>query len=98
MLTLPKWSDHRSKAYFLGTLPEKDRATEGEMLQCIHCQFTWKVQPGSGIKRGWCSSCGGVTCEKPTCNKHCGGMLHFMRQIEASESKSRWLAKLGIGR
>jgi hypothetical protein len=94
MLVLPKWTVKKAAAYSVGDLPEKDRAEEADWLQCCHCQMNWKVLPGSGEKRGWCYSCGQVTCGKPRCQQHCGGMLHFMRKIEAIEAKGRFLAGL----
>ena len=98
MLVLPKWTARKASAYVRGDLPEKDAALERDCLQCKHCQMTWYVQPGSGAKRGWCFTCGGPTCGKPRCEQHCGGQLHFMREIERMEAKGRWFESLGLGR
>ena len=38
-----------------------------DMLQCVHCRFSWEVVVGSGIERGFCSRCVGYTCGKPAC-------------------------------
>lgn len=97
MLILPQWSHRRAVAYSLETYPDTDRKGEADYVQCRHCQFTWQVRPGSGARRGWCYSCGGPVCGKPTCMQHCGGMRHFMREIERQEARGRWLRKIGIG-
>ncbi len=59
---------------------------EFDTLMCIHCQYHWRVIPGSGRKRGWCVSCNGALCGKEQCMKVCA---HFMKQIEAIEAKGR---------
>lgn len=38
-----------------------------DLLQCCHCQYTWRLQPGSGRRRGFCHRCNAVTCGKPEC-------------------------------
>lgn len=97
LLVLPKWTARKSAAYVRGDLPEKDAAFEADMVSCKHCQYLWYVQPGSGEKRGWCSVCAGPVCGKPRCMKHCGGLLHFMKEVERIEARGRWLASIGIG-
>lgn len=39
-----------------------------DTLTCKHCGYTWIPVKGSGKVRGWCGSCGGVTCGRPECN------------------------------
>lgn len=41
---------------------------ESDVHQCCHCQLTWQYKPGSGIRRGFCTRCGGVTCGKTACD------------------------------
>ena len=94
LLVNPQWTSRKAAAYVRGDFPEKDAALEADMLMCKHCQMTWYVKPGSGIKRGWCYSCQGPTCGKPRCEQHCGGRLHFMRDIERMEAKGRWLRSI----
>ena len=98
MLVLPKWIARKASGYVRGDLPEKDAALEGDTLSCRHCQAFWIVKPGSGEKRGWCFLCNGPTCGKPRCMQHCGGQLHFMREIENMERKGRWFESIGVGR
>jgi hypothetical protein len=70
--------------YFVVTDNETDRVLdEGETLMCMHCQFHWKVKPGSGITRGWCWKCGGPTCGKQACE---GACLHWEKALELFES------------
>ena len=39
-----------------------------DTLTCKHCGYTWIPIKGSGKTRGWCGSCGGVTCGSHKCN------------------------------
>ena len=69
-------------------LTEPGQATvETETLSCCHCQFTWHVSPGSGLKRGWC-----YLCQKPVCGKkRClSGCLPWEKQMEINEAKARF--------
>ena len=96
LLVNPRWTSRKAAAYVRGDLPEKDAAFEADMLMCKHCQHTWYMQPGSGIKRSWCTSCNGpLCCRTPRCSRVCGGSsAHFMREIERMEAKGRWLARI----
>ena len=40
---------------------------EGETRQCAHCQFLWDYVPGSGVRRGLCTSCNGLICARQEC-------------------------------
>lgn len=40
--------------------------TEGQTLQCAHCQYTWILKKGSGKTRGFCTNCMGYVCG-PAC-------------------------------
>ncbi len=40
---------------------------EHDVLKCVHCQYIWQVQPGSGRKRGFCLKCMGPTCGQEKC-------------------------------
>lgn len=37
--------------------------------QCVHCGRHWMVQRGSGITRGFCLKCHGITCGTKKCDK-----------------------------
>jgi hypothetical protein len=39
-----------------------------DTLTCVHCDYTWIRIIGSKRKRGWCMSCGGVTCGSRECS------------------------------
>ena len=58
---------NKPSGYFV-SYDKNDNKVEGETRQCIHCQATWIYKPGSGRKYGFCLRCGGVTCNKPSCN------------------------------
>jgi hypothetical protein len=40
---------------------------EGDTLSCCHCRRHWQVRKGSGEDRGYCWSCGAVTCGHADC-------------------------------
>lgn len=42
---------------------------EGEQRQCVHCQFLWTYQPGSGTRRGYCLHCDGFLCGREVCQQ-----------------------------
>lgn len=42
------------------------RKVESDIKKCCHCGSYWKVQPGSGIQRGYCGRCGDFFCS-PSC-------------------------------
>lgn len=47
----------------------KDGVVTGETHQCSHCQYVWEAKPGSGNRRGFCSSCNAMTCGRESCRK-----------------------------
>lgn len=65
---------------------EESVVEEHDTLMCVHCQFIWKVQPGSGRVRGWCMRCSGPTCGKKPCESRC---VPFERAIEEQERRIR---------
>ncbi len=67
--------------------------TEYETLMCMHCQYHWQIQPGSGIRRGWCMNCGGPTCGKKRCETSC---KHFEKVVEEIEAAARMAANLRV--
>ena len=77
----------------------RDRETgevleETDTLMCVHCQFTWRFKPGSGVERGYCYRCSGVPCGKDSCIISCNP---FEAVIELQEAEYRELRKrLGI--
>ena len=76
-------STRRAKGYAVWTEPGQ-RLIERDTLQCVHCGGHWLVEPGSGIKRGWCTLCSGP---------HCGGQgcwtcTPFERRLEQEERRA----------
>ena len=47
------------------------KVDEADLMQCKHCQYTWRYVPGSGRKRGWCLHCNGPLCGKKKCMERC---------------------------
>lgn len=67
-MVLLKLVDRRPAGFL--TLVDDDTGMalmESGLRQCVHCQFTWQHQPGSGILRGFCFRCNGHTCGKVAC-------------------------------
>lgn len=64
--------------------------SEADLLQCRHCQMTWRYVLGSGRKRGWCRHCNGPLCGKPSCMAAC---LPFMDRIVAGERAAERAAR-----
>lgn len=56
---------------------------EGTLRQCVHCQFTWTYQPGSGQRRGFCRRCNGHLCGKRACLANC---YHYEQRVEDIEN------------
>lgn len=46
-------------------------AIEADTHQCKHCGGHFVVQKGSGIRRGYCMRCRGVTCGAEPCETQC---------------------------
>ncbi len=74
----------RPAGYFVSTDPD-GRITEGETLQCVHCNAHWIVRPGSGIKRGWCLRCMGPHCGQAAC----WSCEPFEKKLERWEMRER---------
>ena len=65
---------------------------ERDCLQCVHCQYTWFVEPGSGKERGWCTGCDGPTCG----GKECQVCVPFMKRIEEWERAEQFMVAVGL--
>ena len=64
---------------------EDGSTTEGDTLQCVHCNAHFVVRSGSGTIRGWCLRCGGPTCG----HKPCDECIPFERRLESIEGHGR---------
>lgn len=84
----PAWNrlvPHRAMGYIITTDPEGPDSG-AETLMCVHCQYHWKVDPGSGKRRGFCFNCQGPTCGKQKCDEGCEP---WEAAIERMEGKQR---------
>ncbi len=72
----------RPKGQVTITSPE-DPIQEYETQQCCHCQAHFKVEPGSGNRRGFCFLCQEVTCG----NTICDTCVPFERKMEIAEGR-----------
>lgn len=79
-------------AYFLQRVSRRSAGTviidgaDHDVLMCMHCQYIWEPEPGSGRKRGWCFNCEGPTCGKQACAEGC---KHWEQVIEEMEARGR---------
>lgn len=94
---MPDYTVRRAAGYGLWTDPD-GHAREADYLQCVHCGYTWIVQPGSGRKRGFCSQCPGVTCGKRACQAHVSLKKsdEMIEQIHRGLRKQQFFDALGI--
>ena len=78
----------RNRPHGFITVVDRDEGTklfEGEVRQCIHCQYTWRHVPGSGELRGFCKNCVSLTCGTEKCDT----CYHKEKQIEDIEAIAR---------
>jgi len=78
----------RNPAGYISITEPGKRTIEQDTKQCVHCGGHFQVVPGSGIKRGYCRNCMGVTCGKPECNT-CLPFQKWMDLIEANDRRQR---------
>lgn len=57
---------------------------EFDTQQCVHCGFSFHMVKGSGVTRGFCMRCSGVTCG----SKLCDTCIPLEAQIEHMEGKT----------
>jgi hypothetical protein len=56
-----------------------------DTLQCVHCNSHWIPIKGSGIKRGYCTHCNGVTCGSESCMQ----CMDFRKKLDLYEKGNR---------
>lgn len=77
---------HKPAAYFV-TGDGSGVKIEGEQRQCVHCQFLWTYQPGSGTRRGYCLRCDGWLCARPECEIMQKAMLQEMSHLPGADDR-----------
>lgn len=87
---LLQYTRRKTSSYSL-TIGEAGRE-EYDYARCCHCQLQWRIVPGSGIVRGWCSMCGQPTCG----SRRCQSCVPFERAMEREELRQRLFAALGL--
>jgi hypothetical protein len=55
-----------------------------ETRQCVHCQFMWTYQPGSGTLRGYCLKHNGWICARAECMAEQERILNHYEQVTKS--------------
>lgn len=82
MLVVPKHSILRPHGVGILADPDLPHEQQSDYRQCIHCQKSWKVEPGSGRLRGFCMKCNGPICG-PRCSECHGPFEKVCEDIEA---------------
>jgi hypothetical protein len=75
---------HKPNGYLVTTV--QGVRLEQETRQCVHCQYMWVYNPGSGDTRGFCLNCGGFICGRPQCAAQ---QKYFIEQHLAATQKVR---------
>lgn len=97
MVLLPKLIVIGNSAGLCTEMDDSGQVIEHDLMQCVHCQATWRYQPGSGRKRGWCRKCDGPLCGKPACFQSCTPIEMLMEQADKAiaqqqaEAPALWL-------
>lgn len=63
-------------------------------MQCKHCGGHFVSMRGSGIRRGFCMRCRGVTCGKTACDV----CIPFEAKLEAGETQNASILKRLLSR
>lgn len=77
-------SARNANGYAIWSNPD-GKVEEKDTLQCVHCGAHWMVEPGSGIKRGYCLNCNGPHCG----SKQCHTCIPLEKFIDTIERKAR---------
>lgn len=90
------FSHSARRAHGYATIIEPGKSTvEIDTLQCVHCGGHWDVQPGSGIKRGFCTNCGGPHCGGPSC-WNCRPFEKWLDTVERHYQREQNFKLMGI--
>ena len=66
---------------------------EHATAQCCHCGLHWRIRPGSGIVRGWCT-----LCAQPTCgSRRCQSCVPFEKRLALEHARARLVQALMKG-
>ena len=85
----PGWA----KGVLISTPVEGGPTEERDLVQCVHCQYSWVWEPGSGKLRGYCTRCNGPVCGHRACRER--GCVHHEQLLHAIEEQ-RTVASLPI--
>src|SRR5678815_4811092 len=70
------------------------RDVEFDYLQCSHCALQFRVEPGSGKKRGFCTRCNAVTCGAEKCDE----CIPWKKKFELIESGKEGMDLISTGK
>ena len=83
---------HQTAGYILVTDTVSGKTLEEfDVARCCHCQLIWRIRPGSGVVRGWCT-----LCSEPTCGRMaCQSCVPFERRLMLDHARTQLLQALG---
>ena len=68
---------------------------ELDTCQCCHCGAHFAIKPGSGKRRGFCLSCGKVTCGREMCDP-CVPMMQQIENVEQGHDRFHKPIKVNV--
>ncbi len=87
---------HRTRrqtaSYSILTGPDDAVLEEFDLAQCCHCGLHFRIRPGSGMTRGWCTMCGQITCGSIRCQS----CEPFEKKLQREWARARLLQALGL--
>lgn len=85
-----RWTSNKALGHALILGKDRRKEDEQDWMMCAHCSFGWKVEPGSGRRRGWCNQCAGPLCNRGKwCWKPCAfmeKMKHYGRGVDFNKA------------
>lgn len=85
MVSLPKHSMIKPHGTLIITPLDGSKEQQIDLCQCVHCQKTWLMQPGSGRLRGYCGRCNGYVCGSHACFECKGPWERYCDLAEAGK-------------
>lgn len=86
------YTRYKTAGYILVTNTLGDVTEEHETSQCCHCGLHFRIRPGSGVVRGWCTLCAQITCGRGVCQS----CLPFEKRLALEHARARLLLALGL--
>lgn len=82
----------KEASYAITTDIWSGQTEEYSLAACCHCGLHFRIRPGSGVLRGWCSLCSQITCGK----KACQPCVPFEKRLALEHARVQLLKSLGL--